>query len=108
MNRANQNYSKLEPRREISIFNADSAENSSNPYAADLPSKLDGRRRRLGEFIRILDSCRTPMALRLSNAFGGLENELRRHERRQKPDGENMAMELMESPTNFMLPGIQV
>jgi hypothetical protein len=48
------------------------------------------------------------MALRLSNAFGGLENELRRHERRQKPDGENMAMELMESPTNFMLPGIQV
>ena len=48
------------------------------------------------------------MALRLSSAFGGLENELRRHERRQKPNSENMALELLDSPTNFMLPGIKV
>ena len=48
------------------------------------------------------------MALRLANAFGGMESELRRHERRQKPDSENMAMELMDSPTSFLLPGIKV
>jgi hypothetical protein len=54
------------------------------------------------------DTCPKKMALRLANAFGGLESELRRHERRQKPNSENMAVELMDSPSSFLLPGIKV
>uniref|UniRef100_A0A7S0QCX3 Proteasome subunit beta n=1 Tax=Cryptomonas curvata TaxID=233186 RepID=A0A7S0QCX3_9CRYP len=54
-----------------------------------------------------MDTCQPAMALRISNAFGGFESELRRHERRQKPNSESMIMELTDSPSSFLLPGIR-
>ena len=48
------------------------------------------------------------MALRLSNAFSGLDSELRRHERRQKTDSDMVALDIGLSPTSFMMPGMQV